>query len=229
MSKLRNTSGTPRRGRHTAMAASALVAGSLVATLLAACSSDAHTPLAPETVAKGPNMLAAPINTWDAQQQLTFAQFASWVTSWHTSSSMMQPGTRIPELMTCTSYTAKTAAVSQWIAPSAVDRTIQIGNVGTLTIPGGAVTAGFQLGAAATYGAGGIDFDFQPHGTKFAKALTIKANYQGCSLRFTSPLSTFFVNDQGGILQTMPSVDDRFGNTIQALTDHFSHYMIAWT
>ena len=228
MSKLRNTPGAPRRGRHT-FVASALAAGALAAGLLAACSSEAHNPTEPVATAKGPAMLSAPTNSWDAQQQYNASQFASITSYWHTSSGMQQDGTRSPAPMLCNSYTAKSASTSQWIAPSTTARTIQLGNVGTLTIPAGAVTTGFQLSASATVGAAGVSFDFQPHGTQFAKALTVTANYQGCTMLFTSPLNFFYVNDQGGILQTMPSADNRFGNTIQALTDHFSHYMVAWS
>ena len=234
MSKLRNTPGSPRRDRHT-LVASAIAGGVLAASMLAACSSEAHNPTEPASAAKGPAMayasaaVNAPTNSWDAQQQYNVSQFASLAMSWHTSSGMMQNGTRLPAAMTCNAYTAKSAAVSQWIAPSTTSRTIQLGNVGTLTIPAGAVTTGFQLSASAVYGAGGVSFDFQPHGTQFAKALTVTANYQGCTMLFTSPLNFFFVNDQGGILQTMPSVDNRSGNTIQGLTDHFSHYMVAWS
>jgi hypothetical protein len=233
MSKLRNTTRALWYGRRT-IVTSAVVAGSLAASLLAACSSDAPNPTAPTSrsapaYASAPAPGSAPDNAWDSQKHYNSSQFAASAPTWHTSDGDHQPGTRVPEGMTCGGATATSATVSATVRPSTATQTVQLGRNAVLTVPAGAVTSAVTITATATVGDGGITVDFQPHGYQFAKAIILSANYQGCTMRYSSPLNVFYLNDQGGIIQTMPSNDMRSSNTIQALTDHFSRYMIAWS
>lgn len=232
MSKLRNTLGTLRRSRHAS--AAALAAGSLAAGLLAACSSDAHDPTAPSAAhALAASVSATPLPgpgpklTIDDTQWLNKNQLVAMAPTWHTSLSDTQPGTRLPEPLLCNGMTS--ASTSFTVNPSPVAQTVQLGTTATLTIPANAVPSTVTITASSTVSQAGISFDFQPHGYQFSKAITISANYQGCGMRYSTPLNLFYMNDSGGIIQTMPSVDDRSSSTLQALTDHFSHYMIAWS
>lgn len=231
MSKLRNTPGAPQRRRNTAFAASALVAGAVAAGLLAACSSDAHSPTAPET-AKAPAALiatlpAAPWNSTDASRQYPWSTFASMLATWRTQASDTQSGTRFPDAMQCVSF-SNVGSASKSLTASAYPQSMSLGRT-TVTFPAGSVPSNVTVTLNASYTSQGIKLDFQPHGYKFNKAIQIDANYNGCSFRYSSPLNLFYLNDSGGIIQTMPSSDDRQLTTLHGLTDHFSGFMVAWT
>lgn len=210
-----------------------------IAATIAACSADSVT--SPTSATRGAsaviNPVAGPV-AWmapapapapapkpspkDSTMRQTPAQIAAIAPTWHTQSTDQEAGTDTPMNMMCGVNAVYT--VSQPIGPKG--GVLQFG-ASSLTIPQGALSSTVQITATMTLGQA-VQVDFAPHGTQFAKAVTIVSNYTGCTMPSGGAVNVYYTNASGGITQSMPSSNDAAHNTVTSLTDHFSGYLVAW-
>lgn len=197
-----------------------------IAASIAACSVD--SPTSPTPATRAPSMDIAPARTpkysaTDVENRETADQLAAQAPTWHAQAADQEDGTDEPLNLMC-GYNG-VYMVSQSVGPKG--GVLRFG-ASLLTIPQGALSSTVQISATISLGQS-VKVDFAPHGLTFAKAVTIVANYAGCTVPSNaSGLNTYYVNDSGSILQSMPSANNATQRTVTSLTDHFSGYLVAW-
>ncbi|GJG88243.1 hypothetical protein tb265_34240 [Gemmatimonadetes bacterium T265] len=173
---------------------------------------------APAAPAPTPKYSAA-----DAALRETLSQLTAQAATFYTQPGDQESGTDRPLPLTC--GVAGGWTVTQPVGPNG--GTLWFG-ASSLTIPRGALSTTVMISATVTLGQG-AKVDFAPHGLHFAKAVTITVNYNGCSMPANAPgMNVYYLNDSGGIAQSMPSANDPNQRIVTSLTDHFSGYMMSW-
>ncbi len=97
----------------------------------------------------------------------------------------------------------------------------------TLVVPYGALPADTRITATAPRGSY-AEVQFQPHGLKFERPVTLTISYEQCGLlRFSEPPVIVYADEKRNILEVLRSTIDRRRETITGKTDHFSSYILA--
>jgi hypothetical protein len=97
----------------------------------------------------------------------------------------------------------------------------------TLTVPAGALSADTWITATAPKGSY-AEVQFQPHGLKFKRDVSVTISYAQCGLlNFRRPPVMVYTDDNRTILEILESTLNRRNETITGKTDHFSSYILA--
>ncbi len=97
----------------------------------------------------------------------------------------------------------------------------------TLTVPAGALSADTWITATAPKGSY-AEVQFQPHGLRFKRDVTLTISYAQCGLlNFRNPPVIVYADDKRTILEILESTLNRRNETITGKTDHFSSYILA--
>lgn len=234
MSAQRNTP-PPQSGRHhslrVALRAFAPALALSTAGLAVACADGPTAPQPPSgpaaTVQAGKASDDTPKTAKHAAKddasRVTEDELEALQTTWHTTDADREPGTDHALPITCPGSGAY--MVSKDV--DAKGGSLTLGR-SALIIPAKALHARTRITATVRVGASGVSLDLQPHGLTFAVPVELRADFAGCSIPAGEPLNAFYVNDDGGILQVMPSAQPAGVAQLRALTDHFSGYLVAW-
>jgi hypothetical protein len=97
----------------------------------------------------------------------------------------------------------------------------------TLTVPAGALWVDTWITATAPKGKY-AEVQFEPHGLKFKRDVTLSISYAQCGLlSWSKPPVIVYTDDNRTILEILESVLNPRTETITGKTDHFSSYILA--
>jgi hypothetical protein len=96
-----------------------------------------------------------------------------------------------------------------------------------LVIPKGAL-AEEQLITAEAPTSSLVDVELAPHGLQFLASAQLKLSYKGCVRPTDTDLRVAYLSQGNQVLELPPSKDDKLGDIVEALIDHFSRYAIAY-
>lgn len=97
----------------------------------------------------------------------------------------------------------------------------------TLTVPYGALSSDTRITATAPQGAY-AEVEFQPHGLRFNRPVTLAISYEQCGLlKVAEPPVIVYADEKRNILEVLKSTIDYSRETIIGKTDHFSSYILA--
>lgn len=220
MSELRNTACPASRRRTTATLAAA--AGVFAVAALAACSTDGTTAPQQAVAPTAAALSKEEGDDKDARERRSDRELDDLTTTFQTTSADEEAGVAMPLPLVC--GIRGTYMVSRRIGRSG--GSLKFGR-SELKVPAGALGDDVQVSATIRLGES-VGVEFAPHGLKFAKPAELRIDYTGCTPPLGAALNVYYTNDQGRIVQTMPSADTRSTKQIRALTDHFSGYAVSW-
>ncbi|MGH7663226.1 MAG: hypothetical protein ACRENI_02855 [Gemmatimonadaceae bacterium] len=103
--------------------------------------------------------------------------------------------------------------------------TLQVGPH-ELYVPRGALSQRVTITAVAPAG-NYAQVDFEPEGLTFDRPVALKLSYEECGSVDAELLRVVYVDDAGEIAEVLPSMINRWDESVTGLLDHFSVYALA--
>ena len=147
---------------------------------------------------------------------------------WKEYKKAVKKGTITAEFLRCEPLKPKTER--KVVGPKGGE--LQIGPH-LLVIPQGALSQEVAI-SGRTGGGPAVDVQFEPHGLQFAEPVTLTLSYKHCILPSDPTLEVGYYGTVGSgdglgsrrVLELPPSLQDKDGDQVSALTDHFSGYAL---